>query len=353
MKRILTALLVAPLFIACAHVSKKDCLEKDWQAVGLHDGSSGLDRADMKKVADSCSRFEMANPPAVQYLRGYEIGLKQFCNEDRGFTHGERGVSHPAVCENAESNFPQMVEGWKKGITTYCSYEQGKSSAEAGGSQNRYCDSSLHAVYFKGFESGARTYCSDSKTAFYRGKSGAAAFPYCPGALAGPFERAYEEGARLYAKINAARNRLAGIDSLINGFKEKDRATERKIRSNESRIRDLDNYIENREDETRRLEAELRKCTRKAELCADSHVDSLERRLKEASEKRSSMRRERSDLSLEQPRLFSKRTRIATELSSLEIQRRSAQRELAQLEDSEVRDEGDTIHVRPKQNKSK
>jgi hypothetical protein len=353
MKRIFSVLLIAPLFIACAHVSKKDCLEKDWQAVGLHDGSSGLVRADMTKIAESCNRFEMANPPADQYLRGYEIGLKQYCTEDRGFSHGERGVLHPGVCGDAEANFPKMIEGWKKGITAYCSYEQGKSSAEAGGRQNQYCDSSLHAAYFKGFETGARAYCSDSRTGFYRGKSGAASFPYCPGSLAGPFERAYAEGARLYAQISAAKDRLANLNGRINALRDKDSSTERRIRSNESRIRDVDVYIERKEDETRRLEAELRKCTRKSELCADSHVDSLERQLKDAAERRSQLRRERSDLSIELPRLASERTRLAVEISTLEGQKRTAERDVAKLEDSESADEGETIHVRPKQNKTK
>lgn len=350
MRRIILSIFTLPLFVACAHVSKKDCLEKDWQAVGVHDGASGLVRADMSKVADSCSRFDMANPPAVQYATGYAIGQKQYCTAERGFSHGEKGIFYPSVCGDAQSNFPELVDAWKKGITEYCSYEQGQANAKNGGQQNKYCDDSVHAVYFKGFENGARSYCSSAKTAFLRGKNGTEPFPYCPGSLAGPFDRAYAEGVRLYKEIGVATDRLSNLDSRIAELKRRDREAEALIADYQRRIRDLERNIERSDDEIQRVEAELRKCARDSQLCAETYIDSLERQLREKSDQRSSDRRIKGELSIKLPNFFSDRTRFMLEVSNLTNQRPSLVQNLANLED---RDLGDSripefTHVSPK-----
>jgi|GEM_PF-6861537 len=337
MKKIILGLVSAPLFISCATVSKQDCLQKDWQAAGVVDGSSGRARADMTKVADSCSRFDMANPPANQYLTGYQIGLKQYCISERGFSEGSKGVSYPQVCSNADKEFPELVSGWKKGISGYCSYNQGKASAEEGDLQNQYCDESLHPAYFKGFAAGATQYCSNTLTAFKRGKGGGTAYSYCPKNLSSAFERAYEKGARLYQEISDVRNQLQALDNKISDLKRQEAEIERNIAYYQRRVVELEREIEVREDTTQRLEAALRKCAREPGLCDVSYVDSVERQLREASDSRSAFRRKKGEFTLALPSLFSARTRILIELSNISNQRPALMQKLSDLEAKEYR----------------
>ena len=95
---------LAVFFVAgCASLSKRDCLEGDWERIGRQDGSQGQTRARLQKHTEACAEFGVV-PDTARYETGYKDGLAIYCTPSNGFRLGKEGGVYQSVC-------PASLEG--------------------------------------------------------------------------------------------------------------------------------------------------------------------------------------------------------------------------------------------------
>lgn len=385
MNRLLIGIASVFLFSACAHVSKKACLEKDWRAVGLADGNSGFAFKDMTKVAESCRRFEMLNPPekeyelgymqglktycyswnekgvkdgasgqfrlnmqkpdlmcariemptapSASYESGYTLGLSQYCTAELGLAFGARGEVIPHVCSQKGSSFPLLVDSWNKGVKNFCVADLGRAAASDGREPNPVCEKAKHPTYFKGFEQGAKSYCTDARVAFQRAKRGTSAFEHCPANLAIAFDEAYQEGRRVRANIDRLNTEVNTLDGRIAGLKLTWSSTDSSIANHRYQMARLNGELSSKRSDIYRLESDI-----SWTLNGNSNYDlgSLERRLRDERDRVAQIEREKSNITdLELPRLYNRQTQVNFEITQLELRKSNLKQEIALLDAKE------------------
>ncbi len=97
---------------SCASLSKQDCIDGDWQQIGLRDGQSGQAMSRLKDHTKACSKYGIS-PDTTAYEAGRKIGLVSYCKVDSGFAQGDKGKSYAGVCQGkAEQRF---LSGYRLG----------------------------------------------------------------------------------------------------------------------------------------------------------------------------------------------------------------------------------------------
>src|SRR3989454_10332293 len=84
-------------------LTKKQCRNADWYAVGVEDGALGRPLERLGDHRRACADYNVA-PQTERYLAGRNEGLKTFCNYERGYSNGRAGYAYVPVCA-AESGF--------------------------------------------------------------------------------------------------------------------------------------------------------------------------------------------------------------------------------------------------------
>ena len=99
MRRLLMLGLVvsASALAGCATMTKEECLQGDWGAVGFKDGEAGRAQSRLDDHAKACAKSGVV-PQAGPYFAAREQGLKLYCTQDRGFREGREGSSYAGVC---------------------------------------------------------------------------------------------------------------------------------------------------------------------------------------------------------------------------------------------------------------
>ena len=93
-----TAVAVGTLMTAgCATLSKDQCLQGDWGAVGYDDGLDGRPMSRLDDHAKACAKVGVAPDPAPYFAARAE-GLKRYCTEPNGFRVGREGHAYAGVC---------------------------------------------------------------------------------------------------------------------------------------------------------------------------------------------------------------------------------------------------------------
>src|SRR2546421_7515980 len=87
----------------CASLSKNQCLNVDWYAVGLEDGAVGRPLERLGDHRRACPEHNVT-PQTERYLGGRNEGLKTFCNYQPGYSNGPAGYAYLPVCA-AEGGF--------------------------------------------------------------------------------------------------------------------------------------------------------------------------------------------------------------------------------------------------------
>ena len=100
--RISLTLLLSLLLAACATMDKSECRTADWTIVGLEDGAAGRPLSYLSRHRKACAEHGVT-PDLVNYRRGHDDGLKQFCTAENGYRHGRGGRSYDNVCPDALS----------------------------------------------------------------------------------------------------------------------------------------------------------------------------------------------------------------------------------------------------------
>ena len=97
--RIGAAIVAAAALFAggCASLSKDECRNADWQAIGQRDGAAGETPDRLAAHAKACAEVGVV-PDEARWLQGREIGLASYCTGRRGREVGARGFFYRDVC---------------------------------------------------------------------------------------------------------------------------------------------------------------------------------------------------------------------------------------------------------------
>lgn len=83
----------------CASLSKESCLEGDWYAVGLNDGTYGRKAERRFQHEDACIEHGVSvQIPVAEYRAGHEAGVKLYCTPESGYQIGLRVDYYSDVC---------------------------------------------------------------------------------------------------------------------------------------------------------------------------------------------------------------------------------------------------------------
>lgn len=96
----------------CATLSKEECQQADWYALGMEDGAQGHPLARLGEHREACSEHGI-RPDSLSYERGRERGLLEYCTYQRGLGEGRAGYSYHGVCP-ADTE-PLFLEGYHLG----------------------------------------------------------------------------------------------------------------------------------------------------------------------------------------------------------------------------------------------
>jgi len=90
-------LLLLVVLSACASLTKQQCLEGNWQQIGISDGISGYTPDRLVDHAKSCSDVGIT-PDAKAWERGRQKGLKTYCQPESAYQVGRKGGAIRNVC---------------------------------------------------------------------------------------------------------------------------------------------------------------------------------------------------------------------------------------------------------------
>jgi len=125
-------------------MSKKECLNADWESVGYSDGSRGVHYTELERHRKSCAEYQVV-PDDAAYHHGWNQGIPLFCTYENGFRAGKSGRSYNNICpEDVEEAY---LSGWYDGIDQYCSPENALKLGLSGYSYNGVCPAELSSVF--------------------------------------------------------------------------------------------------------------------------------------------------------------------------------------------------------------
>ena len=107
-----TILLVLAL-TACATLTKKQCLQGDWHAIGFNDGLNGRTHGYFDWHVKACNRVEVV-PDKTIWLAGHKKGARQYCQPDNAYKEGLRGKAYHNICEPDQHRVFSALHGLGK-----------------------------------------------------------------------------------------------------------------------------------------------------------------------------------------------------------------------------------------------
>jgi len=111
--RLLAALAVCATFSGCASLTKSECLNANWQDIGVRDGANGQPEEYLIQHSTACAKVGVA-PDRERWLAGREQGLERFCTPQRAYQIGEYGGGFDAaICRNYDQE--RLFDAYNKG----------------------------------------------------------------------------------------------------------------------------------------------------------------------------------------------------------------------------------------------
>ena len=98
----------AAVLAGCASMSRQECLQADWYAVGERDAGRGYPMNRMADHAEACAEFGV-RPSAREYEAGYKAGIPLYCNDAVGWSEGRAGGRYQGICP------PDLERGFLRG----------------------------------------------------------------------------------------------------------------------------------------------------------------------------------------------------------------------------------------------
>ncbi len=91
----------------CASMSKNECVNADWYAIGYESGVRGQSEGQISAHRKACAEHGVT-PNLARYLEGRETGLQRFCEPKKGYRLGRAGKGYAGVCPSGlEGEFLQ------------------------------------------------------------------------------------------------------------------------------------------------------------------------------------------------------------------------------------------------------
>jgi len=101
--RLIAAAALTLVLQGCASMSRNECLNADWYAIGYESGIRGQHEAQISEHRKACAEHGVT-PDLARYLEGRDAGLQRFCEPRNGYRLGRAGTGYVGVC-------PQRLEG--------------------------------------------------------------------------------------------------------------------------------------------------------------------------------------------------------------------------------------------------
>lgn len=93
----LSAICAALALLGCSTMSREDCANADWVALGERDGRYGEAPTKYDQRREQCAKYGLAGS-ADDYDRGRNRGLRSYCTPEAGFDAGRNGRTYNGVC---------------------------------------------------------------------------------------------------------------------------------------------------------------------------------------------------------------------------------------------------------------
>jgi Protein of unknown function (DUF2799) len=111
--RVLAALAVLASLGGCASLSKSECMNANWEDIGIRDGANGHPEEYLIQHSTACAKVNVV-PDRGAYLHGREQGLERFCVPHRAYQLGEYGNGFDVgICRNFDQE--RLRDAYEKG----------------------------------------------------------------------------------------------------------------------------------------------------------------------------------------------------------------------------------------------
>jgi len=111
--RIFAAVAVLASLSGCASLSKSECLNANWEDIGVRDGANGQPEEYLIQHSTACAKVGVT-PDREHWLAGHEQGLERFCTPQRAYQIGEYGGGFDAgICRNFDQE--RLFDAYNKG----------------------------------------------------------------------------------------------------------------------------------------------------------------------------------------------------------------------------------------------
>ena len=107
--RVLAVFALVASLGGCASLSKSECLNANWEDIGMRDGANGQPEEYLIEHSTACAKVGVA-PDRGAWLHGREVGLERFCAPHRAYQLGEGGSSFEVgICRNFDTERLQVA----------------------------------------------------------------------------------------------------------------------------------------------------------------------------------------------------------------------------------------------------
>jgi hypothetical protein len=107
--RVFSALAVLASLGGCASLSKSECMNANWEDIGIRDGANGQPEEYLIQHSTACAKVNVV-PDRGAYLHGREQGLERFCVPHRAYSLGEYGSGFDVgICRNFDVDRLQVA----------------------------------------------------------------------------------------------------------------------------------------------------------------------------------------------------------------------------------------------------
>jgi hypothetical protein len=113
----LLGLFLCVVFSGCTSISKEECANANWEAVGFRDGSNGKLSSRFNAHQKACAKHGF-NANLSRYMDGHHRGLEEvFCKPRKGYQLGLRGAGYSGACPSDLEQ--QFLPAYNYGLDIY------------------------------------------------------------------------------------------------------------------------------------------------------------------------------------------------------------------------------------------
>jgi len=111
--RVAAALVALGSLGGCASLSKSECVNANWEDIGIRDGANGKPEEYLIQHSTACAKVNVV-PDRGAWLHGRETGLERFCVPHRAYQLGEYGNGFDSgICRNFDQE--RLQDAYEKG----------------------------------------------------------------------------------------------------------------------------------------------------------------------------------------------------------------------------------------------